>query len=485
MLGEVSARAPRRAGPRPQVPASARRRPRRPHRLPDSSRAGTSASRRATGDAARCRRRSATSPRSSASPRCCRSTPAASASWPVTTSRPPATSACRSSASACSTAPGTSASRCRRRLAARALPVPGPAGPADPARSRTPTARRSGSPSRCPSRARCTRRSGWRQVGRVPLLLLDTDIEENDLGARQVTDRLYGGGEEHRLEQELLLGIGGVRAIRAYCEVTGAPAPEVFHTNEGHAGFLGVERIRELVQDNGLDFDEALQAVRAGTVFTTHTPVPAGIDRFDRDLVAAHLGGLTGRADRAGARARRRGRPAHVQHGAHGSAARPARQRGLGAARRGEPRDVRRPVAGLRHGRGADHLDHQRRARADLDVARDPRDRRARGRRRPSMLHGGGWEADRQGHRPRAVERPAHPARAAGHRGPPPGAGVLAPARHERGRTRLDGRRVRPGRADHRLRAPGALVQAADPDAARSGAAARRCCSIPTGRCRS
>jgi starch phosphorylase len=132
------------------------------------------------------------------------------------------------------------------------------------------------------------------RVGRVPLLLLDTDIEENDLGARQVTDRLYGGGREHRLEQELLLGIGGVRAIRAYCEVTGAPAPEVFHTNEGHAGFLGVERIRELVQDRGLDFDEALQAVRAGTVFTTHTPVPAGIDRFERDLVAAHLIGLSG-----------------------------------------------------------------------------------------------------------------------------------------------------------------------------------------------
>jgi glycogen phosphorylase len=132
------------------------------------------------------------------------------------------------------------------------------------------------------------------QVGRVPLLLLDSDIEENDTAARQVTDRLYGGGREHRLEQELLLGIGGVRAIRAYCEATGVEAPEVFHTNEGHAGFLGIERIRELVENDGLDFDEALQAVRAGTVFTTHTPVPAGIDRFDRDLVAAHLGGMSG-----------------------------------------------------------------------------------------------------------------------------------------------------------------------------------------------
>jgi starch phosphorylase len=127
------------------------------------------------------------------------------------------------------------------------------------------------------------------KVGRVPLLLLDSDVEENDAQARLVTDRLYGGGKEHRLEQELLLGIGGVRAIRAYCAVTGMAAPQVFHTNEGHAGFLGVERIRELTEGYGLSFDEALQAVRGGTVFTTHTPVPAGIDRFSRELVAAHL----------------------------------------------------------------------------------------------------------------------------------------------------------------------------------------------------
>ncbi|PZS14169.1 MAG: DUF3417 domain-containing protein [Pseudonocardiales bacterium] len=132
------------------------------------------------------------------------------------------------------------------------------------------------------------------QVGRVPLLLLDSDIEENDNAARQVTDRLYGGGKEHRLEQELLLGIGGVRAIRAYCAATGTPAPQVFHTNEGHAGFLGVERIRELVEGHGLSFDEALQVVRAATVFTTHTPVPAGIDRFPRELVATHLSGMPG-----------------------------------------------------------------------------------------------------------------------------------------------------------------------------------------------
>ncbi|MER6673461.1 glycosyltransferase family 1 protein [Streptomyces sp. NPDC000983] len=127
------------------------------------------------------------------------------------------------------------------------------------------------------------------QVGRVPLLLLDSDVEENDLGERGVTDRLYGGGSEHRLLQEMLLGIGGVRAVRTYCRLTGHSDPEVFHTNEGHAGFLGLERIAELC-DRGLDFDSGLEAVRAGTVFTTHTPVPAGIDRFDRELVARHFG---------------------------------------------------------------------------------------------------------------------------------------------------------------------------------------------------
>ncbi|GHD94937.1 glycosyltransferase family 1 protein [Streptomyces naganishii] len=127
------------------------------------------------------------------------------------------------------------------------------------------------------------------QVGRIPLLMLDSDVEENALGERQVTDRLYGGGSEHRLLQEMLLGIGGVRAVRTYCRLTGHPEPEVFHTNEGHAGFLGLERIAELCEQ-GLDFDAGLEAVRAGTVFTTHTPVPAGIDRFDRELVAQHFG---------------------------------------------------------------------------------------------------------------------------------------------------------------------------------------------------
>jgi starch phosphorylase len=125
----------------------------------------------------------------------------------------------------------------------------------------------------------------WRaHVGRIPLLLLDTDVDDNTDAARGVTDRLYGGDTEHRLQQEILLGVGGVRALDACGAET-----QVFHTNEGHAGFLGLERIRRLVVDGGLSFDEAVESVRSGTVFTTHTPVPAGIDRFPRELMEKYF----------------------------------------------------------------------------------------------------------------------------------------------------------------------------------------------------
>ena len=123
-------------------------------------------------------------------------------------------------------------------------------------------------------------------IGRIPLLLLDSETPSNTDEMRRVTDRLYGGGGEHRLLQELLLGVGGVRAVRAWSELTGRPAPDVYHTNEGHAGFQGLERMSELITQDGLSFDDALAQVRAGTVFTTHTPVPAGIDRFSRELIA-------------------------------------------------------------------------------------------------------------------------------------------------------------------------------------------------------
>ncbi|WP_141785885.1 alpha-glucan family phosphorylase [Ornithinicoccus hortensis] len=131
----------------------------------------------------------------------------------------------------------------------------------------------------------------WRaQVGRVPLLLLDSDVETNEPSKRDLTDRLYGGGGDQRLQQEMLLGIGGVRALRLWSRLSGAAVPSVYHTNEGHAGFQGIERISELVGD-GLGFDEALRAVRASTVFTTHTPVPAGIDRFGVNQIQLHFGG--------------------------------------------------------------------------------------------------------------------------------------------------------------------------------------------------
>ena len=121
------------------------------------------------------------------------------------------------------------------------------------------------------------------QVGRVPLYLLDADVPGNDDASRQVTDRLYGGDNEHRLRQEILLGMGGVRALS---QLDGAP--QLFHMNEGHAGFCTFERIRALME-SGLTFAEAVEAVRATTVFTTHTPVPAGIDRFPRPLMERYF----------------------------------------------------------------------------------------------------------------------------------------------------------------------------------------------------
>ncbi|MBK9179240.1 MAG: alpha-glucan family phosphorylase [Acidimicrobiales bacterium] len=126
----------------------------------------------------------------------------------------------------------------------------------------------------------------WRaDVGRIPLYLLDTDVEENSEAARGVTDRLYGGDSEHRLRQEIVLGVGGVRALEALGHDV-----QVFHTNEGHAGFLGLERIRRFMVDEGLSFHEAIEAVRAGNIFTTHTPVPAGIDRFRPELIERYFG---------------------------------------------------------------------------------------------------------------------------------------------------------------------------------------------------
>ncbi len=125
----------------------------------------------------------------------------------------------------------------------------------------------------------------WRaRVGRVSLYLIDTKVEGNPDWARDATDTLYGGDRENRLRQEVVLGVGGVRVLREL-----GLHPTVFHLNEGHSAFLQLERLRELVEDEGVGKDEALERLRASTVFTTHTPVPAGNEVFDGELARRNL----------------------------------------------------------------------------------------------------------------------------------------------------------------------------------------------------
>lgn len=125
----------------------------------------------------------------------------------------------------------------------------------------------------------------WKfQIGRNPLYLMDTDVEENDPRDRVLSARLYGGDHEMRIAQEIVLGIGGVRALR----VLGI-TPSAWHMNEGHAAFLGLERIREFVQNKGMTFAEAIKASASNGIFTTHTPVAAGNDAFSFDLMVQYF----------------------------------------------------------------------------------------------------------------------------------------------------------------------------------------------------
>ena len=122
-------------------------------------------------------------------------------------------------------------------------------------------------------------------VGRTDLYLLDTDYEANIPEDRQITHQLYGGDWENRLKQELLLGIGGMRALR----VLGL-RPTIYHYNEGHAAFAGLERLRECIQDDHLSFNEGMELVRASGLYTTHTPVPAGHDAFTEEMIGRYIG---------------------------------------------------------------------------------------------------------------------------------------------------------------------------------------------------
>jgi glycogen phosphorylase/synthase len=121
-------------------------------------------------------------------------------------------------------------------------------------------------------------------VGKVRLILLDTDFEDNSAEDRTVTHHLYGGDNENRLRQELILGIGGIRALVAL-----GLKPDIYHSNEGHSAFISLERLRSLISDHHLTFSQALEAVRSSTLFTTHTPVPAGHDAFEEDLLRKYI----------------------------------------------------------------------------------------------------------------------------------------------------------------------------------------------------
>lgn len=121
-------------------------------------------------------------------------------------------------------------------------------------------------------------------VGRIPLYLLDTDIEENTEEDRFITHQLYGGNWENRFKQELLLGVGGIRMLD-HLNIT----PDIYHCNEGHAAFIGVERLRKLVRDESLSFNEAVEVVRSSSLFTTHTPVPAGHDTFNEHILRTYI----------------------------------------------------------------------------------------------------------------------------------------------------------------------------------------------------
>jgi glycogen phosphorylase len=128
----------------------------------------------------------------------------------------------------------------------------------------------------------------WRvKVGRRDLLLLDSDVEGNAPEDRELTSRLYGGGLRTRIRQELLLGVGGLRALKAL-----GISPGVLHLNEGHSAFAVLEAVRMRMEDEGIGFDQAVPRVAREVVFTTHTPVPAGHDRFDAGLVEEHIGPL-------------------------------------------------------------------------------------------------------------------------------------------------------------------------------------------------
>ena len=482
-----------RARPGPPLPAQTHRRRRRPRRLSARPPLVPGAGQRRTA-----RRHRATSRPSSASPPPCRSTPAASASSPATISSPPATSAYRSSGSACSTGTATSASPSRATAGSRSTTrCSTPTSCRSPCCARR-TAPRPGSRSRCPAAAplHASDLAGPGRPGAAAACSTRTS-RRTGRGERDVTDRLYGGGSEHRLLQEMLLGIGGVRAVRTYCRLTGHPAPEVFHTNEGHAGFLGLERIREL-RGRGARIRRRARsgAGRDGL----HHPHPGA--RRHRPLRP--------RAGRPPLRRRRRAARAWTSRGSSGSAWRPTPAAspnlfnmavmGLRLAQRANGVSTLHGAVSREMFAGCGPASTRRRCRSPPsptactrptwvapEVFRLGARQIGAGRTEDALTVGGAdrWDAVAGIPDARDLGAAQGAARAARHRGAGAAARLLAPARRGIGRTRLDRRGVEPRRAHHRLRPAGPLVQAAHADAARPGPADGAAAASRRGRCRS
>ena len=204
-------------------------------------------------------------------------------------------------------------------------------------------------------------------LGRVRLFLLDTDLEENAPWDRELSARLYGGDRETRIQQEIILGIGGVRALKAM-----GVQPAAWHLNEGHAAFVVLQRIRDLIE-NGASFESALDAVRSTTIFTTHTPVPAGHDAFPFSLVETHLAGAWGTLGDVsrsvpGARPLRQRQRAALQHDRARPPDRQLRQRRQPAPRSGHARYVGPDLAGPRQRAPAGARHHERDPRSHLAI---------------------------------------------------------------------------------------------------------------------
>ena len=296
---------------------------------------------------------------------------AAWACWRATTSRARPTSGCRWWRSACSTASRTSASA----SAATAGSTPSTSARRRSCCPRQPALTPAGKPIvvEVPLSRETLRAQVWEiAVGRNKLFLLDTDVDGNSEENRQLAARLYFGDQRIRIRQELLLGVGGVRALRAAGIHWGG-----LHLNEGHSAFATLEYTRLLMEQTGADFRTCAQEVAQSTVFTTHTPVDAGHDRFPPELVDDHLEplrrslGLSQHEFLGLGPHPPRGSPRGAVHDRAGVQDVALRERRVGAARPHHAQVVAGAVAAPPRGRGAGRPHHQRRARAHLARARD------------------------------------------------------------------------------------------------------------------